>query len=153
VLDLHLQMFDPEAMIQAIRDEMVQMGFRELRTPEEVEEAFRNAAGSSLVFVNSVCGCAGGIARPAVRYALEKGLVKPDHLFTVFAGQDKEATARARELFGDYPPSSPSIALLRDGQCVAMIHRSDIEGREPLAVVGRLQELWQQHFGAPVDQG
>jgi len=101
-------------MIRPMRDELTSVGFKELRTPEEVEEHLPNAKGTSLVFVNSVCGCAAGLARPAARLALQHE-VKPDNLFTVFAGQDKEATAKAREYFAPYPPSSPSIALLKAG--------------------------------------
>lgn len=149
MFNLNVNMFDPAAMIQGMRDEMVQAGFRELRTPEEVDQAFREAKGSALVFVNSVCGCAGGIARPAARYVVSQGAIRPDHLFTVFAGQDKEATARAREYFEGYPPSSPSMALMKDGKIVAMVQRHEIEGRDAAAVAAHLTQLWSSHFGTP----
>ena len=105
-------------MVQPMRDELTSLGIKELTTPEEVEEVLP-AKGTTLVVVNSVCGCAGQ-ARPGVAIALENQ-VKPDHLYTVFAGQDKEATAKAREYFAPYPPSSPSIALLKDGEwCILL---------------------------------
>lgn len=115
-------------MIQPMRDELTQLGIQELRTPEEVENALPQAKGTALVVVNSVCGCAAGQARPGVARALEHD-VTPDHLFTVFAGQDKEATAKAREYFAPYPPSSPSIALMKDGELVHFIERHQIENR------------------------
>lgn len=113
-------------VIQPMRDELTRHGFIELRTPEEVEQAFSNMKGTALVVVNSVCGCAAGLARPGVAHSLKHD-VKPDFLYTVFAGQDKEATAKAREYFVGYPPSSPSFALLKDGKLVTMIERHQIE--------------------------
>ncbi|MGO0058953.1 BrxA/BrxB family bacilliredoxin [Brevibacillus fluminis] len=113
-------------VIQPMRDELTRHGFTELRTPEEVEQAFSNMKGTALVVVNSVCGCAAGLARPGVVHSLNNE-AKPDHLYTVFAGQDKEATAKAREYFTGYPPSSPSFALLKDGELVAMVERHQIE--------------------------
>lgn len=113
-------------VIQPMRDELTRNGFTELRTPEEVEQAFADMKGTALVVVNSVCGCAAGLARPGVAHSL-KNEVKPDQLYTVFAGQDKEATAKAREYFTGYPPSSPSFALLKDGKLVAMVERHQIE--------------------------
>jgi len=130
-------MFMP--MIQHMRDELTQVGFQELTTPAEVEATLPKAPGTSLVFINSVCGCAGGIARPGVAMALASG-VRADHLYTVFAGQDKEATAAARALFGDNPPSSPSMAVMRDGKIVTMIHRHQIEGSSPQAVAARVAD-------------
>jgi putative YphP/YqiW family bacilliredoxin len=120
-----------------MRSELTSIGFQELKTPEEVDATLPSSSGTAVVFVNSVCGCAGGIARPAAALALQKG-PKPDHLYTVFAGQDKDATARAREYFLPYPPSSPSIVVLRDGQVVDMIERHQIEGRDPYSVAARL---------------
>lgn len=114
--------------IQPMRDELTRLGITELTSPEEVVEKFETAKGTALVVVNSVCGCAAGQCRPGVAKALQHS-VKPDQLFTVFAGQDKEATAKAREYFAPYPPSSPSIALLKDGQLVHMIQRHQIEDR------------------------
>lgn len=124
-------------MIQPMRDELTRLGIKELRTPEEVEEHLPNAKGTALVVVNSVCGCAAGQARPGVAKALEHDVV-PDHLFTVFAGQDKEATAKAREYFAPYPPSSPSIALMKDGQLVHFIERHQIENRSADEIAGDL---------------
>jgi len=129
--------------IQPMRDELTRLGIQELRTPEEVEQAFDNMQGTALVVVNSVCGCAGGIARPAVAMALQ-GDVKPDHLYTVFAGQDKEATAKAREYFAPYPPSSPSIALMKDGRLVYFIERQDIETRTSEQVAAKLTAAFEQ---------
>ena len=116
-------------MVQPMRDELTSIGVKELTTPEEVEENFEAAQkGTALIVVNSVCGCAAGLCRPGVAHALQNE-AKPDHLFTVFAGQDKEATAKAREYFAPYPPSSPSIALMKDGKLVHFIERHSIEDR------------------------
>jgi putative YphP/YqiW family bacilliredoxin len=130
--------------IQPMRDELTRLGIQELRTPEEVEQAFDNMKGTALVVVNSVCGCAGGIARPAVARALQ-GDVKPDALYTVFAGQDKEATAKAREYFEPYPPSSPSIALMKDGQLVHFIERHQIEDATAEEIAEDLQSAFAKH--------
>ncbi|MEK8131145.1 BrxA/BrxB family bacilliredoxin [Paenibacillus filicis] len=115
-------------MVQPMRDELTRIGVQELRTPEEVAGALENQQGTALIVVNSVCGCAAGQCRPGVAKALQNE-VKPDQLYTVFAGQDKEATAKAREFFAPYPPSSPSIALVKDGQLVHFIQRHQIEDR------------------------
>lgn len=115
-------------MVQPMRDELTSLGIQELLTPEDVEGKFPTLKGTTLVVVNSVCGCAAGQCRPGVAKALEHDLT-PDHLFTVFAGQEKEATAKAREYFAPYPPSSPSIALLKDGELVHFIEREQIEDR------------------------
>lgn len=115
-------------MVQPMRDELTRIGVKELRTPEEVVEAFENMKGTAIVVVNSVCGCAAGQCRPGVAKALQHE-VTPDHWYTVFAGQDKEATAKAREYFAPYPPSSPSIAVMKDGQLVHFIQRHQIEDR------------------------
>ncbi len=113
-----------------MREELTSLGIKELKTPEEVDEVMTSSKeGTMLIAINSVCGCAAGNARPGLGIALERTEVKPDHMFTVFAGQDKEATARAREFFGDYPPSSPSFAYFVDGEIKAMIPRHRIEGR------------------------
>lgn len=131
-------MFMP--MIDGMRKELTNVGFQELKTAQEVESALPDAKGTSIVFVNSVCGCAGGIARPGVALALQNGIAA-DHLYTVFAGQDKDATNKARELFGaQYPPSSPSVAVLKDGKVVTMIHRHMIEGSSPQAVAAKVAE-------------
>ncbi|AKP47723.1 MULTISPECIES: BrxA/BrxB family bacilliredoxin [Bacillus] len=130
-------------IVNQSRKEIVDAGYRELRTPEEVDEALQKK-GTTLVMVNSVCGCAGGIARPAAAYAIHYDK-RPDQLVTVFAGQDKEATAKARSYFTGYPPSSPSFALLKDGKLVAMVERHEIEGHEPLEVVQKLQAAFDQY--------
>jgi putative YphP/YqiW family bacilliredoxin len=118
----------PEELVQPMRAELTQIGFEELRTIDEVDSKL-SEKGTTLVVVNSICGCAARMARPAVRIALDNAKAKPDHLATVFAGQEKDATDRARSYFTGYPPSSPSIALLRDGQIVFMLERWQIEGR------------------------
>ncbi|RED63132.1 BrxA/BrxB family bacilliredoxin [Cohnella lupini] len=115
-------------MVQPMRDDLTRLGIQELRTPEEVEATLPTVSGTALVVINSVCGCAAGQARPGVADALHHDVL-PDHLFTVFAGQDKEATAKAREFFLPYPPSSPSIALMKDGELVHFIERHQIENR------------------------
>jgi putative YphP/YqiW family bacilliredoxin len=120
-------MYD-ERFVTPMRQELTRLGFAELRTSDEVDKALENAKGTTLVVVNSVCGCSARMARPAVRIALENP-IKPDNLTTVFAGQDAEATERAREYFTGYPPSSPSISLMKDGKLVFMLERFQIEGR------------------------
>ncbi len=126
------------------RAEMDAAGYEQLRTPEEVEEAFARP-GTTLVMVNSVCGCAGGIARPAASSCIHYDK-RPDHLVTVFAGQDKEATAAARYHFGeDHLPSSPSFILLKDGQVVAEVGRHEIEGHDPVSVVTNLQGYFEEY--------
>jgi putative YphP/YqiW family bacilliredoxin len=121
-------------MVKPMREELVQSGFQELESAEEVENYMENAEGTTLVVVNSVCGCAAGLARPAATHAVATSEKKPDHLVTVFAGQDKEATAKMREYFGEIPPSSPSMALLKGKEVVHFIHRHDIEG-QPLELI------------------
>ncbi|EXX86078.1 hypothetical protein BG53_12660 [Paenibacillus darwinianus] len=125
-------------MVQPMRDDLTRLGIEELRTPEDVEAKLPEAKGTALVVVNSVCGCAAGQCRPGVAAALQHD-VKPDHLFTVFAGQDKEATAKAREYFAPYPPSSPSIALFKDGELVHFIERHQIENRSAQDIASDLQ--------------
>jgi putative YphP/YqiW family bacilliredoxin len=121
-------------MVKPMREELVQSGFKELTSVEAVEDYMESAEGTTLVVVNSVCGCAAGLARPAATHAIAESEQKPDHLVTVFAGQDKEATAKMREYFGEIPPSSPSMALLKGKEVVHFIHRHDIEG-QPLEVI------------------
>ncbi|EOS54742.1 MULTISPECIES: BrxA/BrxB family bacilliredoxin [Paenibacillus] len=130
-------------MVQPMRDELTVLGIQELRTPEEVEEQLPNAKGTALVVVNSVCGCAAGQCRPGVAKALQHD-VTPDHLFTVFAGQDKEATAKAREYFAPYPPSSPSIALMKDGELVHFIERHQIEDRSAEEIAADLTSAFDR---------
>ncbi len=135
-------LYDP-TLVQPMRDELTQIGARELTTPEEVDEAL-SAAGTALLVVNSVCGCAARNARPAVALALRHS-VQPDRVVTVFAGQDVEATARAREYLPGYRPSSPSIALLRDGDVVFMLERHQIEGREAMAIANDIAAAFDDH--------
>ncbi|WP_067840150.1 BrxA/BrxB family bacilliredoxin [Amphibacillus sediminis] len=123
---------------QPMRDELTNNGFTELTTEAEVDQFMAEAKGSSIVLVNSVCGCAGGLARPAVLYAISEGGLKPDNLVTVFAGQDREATAKMREYFGEIPPSSPSIAILQDNQVKHFIPREEIEGADVESVVNHI---------------
>ncbi|GAK40463.1 BrxA/BrxB family bacilliredoxin [Paenibacillus urinalis] len=131
-------------MVQPMRDELTRLGIEELRTVEEVEAKLPGAEGTALVVVNSVCGCAAGQARPGVARALENEIT-PDHLFTVFAGQDKEATAQAREYFAPYPPSSPSIALMKDGELVHFIERHQIENRSAEEIAADLVGAFNQY--------
>jgi len=127
----------PEAMVQPMREDLTRIGFLEMRTPAEVDSVLGKAQGTALVVVNSICGCAAGKARPGVALALRHP-VRPQVLTTVFAGQDMEATERARSYFAEYAPSSPSIALLRDGKAVYMLERHQIEGRMPEEIAGQL---------------
>lgn len=132
-------------VVEQARNEVRAAGYTELTTPEEVDEALKKE-GKTLVLVNSVCGCAGGIARPAAAYVNKMEGVKPDHFVTVFAGQDREATNRAREYFEGYVPSSPSIALLEDGNIVTMVERSEIESSTAEELVDQLQTLFDIYF-------
>lgn len=127
-------------MIQPMREELAQVGFQELKNENDVENFMENVKGTTLVAVNSVCGCAGGLARPAATHALLKSEKKPDHLVTVFAGQDKEATAKMREYFEGYEPSSPSFALLNGKKVVHFIHRHNIEGASMEIVMKNIME-------------
>lgn len=125
-------------MVQPMRQELVNAGFNELLSAEEVEAFMDKAEGITLVVVNSVCGCAAGLARPAATQAVLRTEKKPDHLVTVFAGQDKEATAKMREYFAGYEPSSPSMALLKGKEVVHFIHRYDIEDHPMEAIMENL---------------
>ncbi len=130
-------------VVKNAREDMVNAGYAELTTAEEVEAAFAQE-GTTLVMVNSVCGCAGGTARPAAANSINYDK-RPDQLTTVFAGQDREATEKAREYFTGYTPSSPSFALLKDGQICKMIERSEIEGSTMQEVVQKLQGLFDAY--------
>ncbi|WP_445492996.1 BrxA/BrxB family bacilliredoxin [Niallia sp. 03133] len=132
-------------MVKPMRAELVQAGFAELTTVEEVEKFVETSNGTSLVVVNSVCGCAAGLARPAATQSVLVSEKKPDHLVTVFAGQDKEATAKMREFFGDIEPSSPSMALIKDKKVVHFIHRYDIEGNSMEAIMENLLSAFEQY--------
>lgn len=132
-------------MVKPMRDELTRVGFEELTTPESVEQFMENVKGTTLVVVNSVCGCAGGTARPAVTQAVLNSEKKPDHLVTVFAGQDKEATAKMRDYFEGIEPSSPSMALLKDKEVVHFIHRHDIEGFSMEAVMENIMAALKEN--------
>ncbi len=134
----------PEQMVAPMRAELTSAGVQELRTPSEVDSFFAQNSGTSLVLVNSVCGCAAGSARPALKSAIGEN-TRPDRVATVFAGQDLEATARARELFGDVPPSSPSMALIKDGELVHFVPRHMIEGRDALSIATDLTAAFAEY--------
>jgi|SRR5437870_6669035 len=133
----------PEEMIYPMREELTGLGFREMKTPEEVDAALAQSKDTVLVVVNSICGCAAGRARPAVAIALQHH-ARPEVLATVFAGQDREATARARSYFTGYEPSSPSIALLREGKLVFILERRNIEGRDPYSIAEDLTKAFDR---------
>ncbi|MEW9500349.1 BrxA/BrxB family bacilliredoxin [Jeotgalibacillus marinus] len=139
-MDFNIFMND---VVRQAREEIETAGYQQLRTPEEVESTLQEK-GTTLVMVNSVCGCAGGIARPAAAHSIHYDK-RPDRLVTVFAGQDKEATAKARSYFEGYPPSSPSFALLKDGKVLSMVERHEIEGHDPMSVITNLQGLFEVH--------
>ena len=144
-LPQHQAIYD-ERMVAPMRQELTRIGFEELRTPDQVDSALKDAPGTTLVVVNSICGCAARNARPAVTLAL-RNEAKPEKLTTVFAGQDVEATQRAREYFTGYPPSSPSIGLLKDGQLVYMLERWQIEGRPAQDIAEDLVEAFEKYCG------
>jgi putative YphP/YqiW family bacilliredoxin len=133
----------PEIMVIPMREELTRLGVQELRTAEEVDRALTNQPGTIMVVVNSICGCAAGRMRPAVRVALQNSN-RPEKMFAVFAGQDLEATERARSYFTGFPPSSPSIALLRDGKLIHMMQRSDIENREAADIANELRNAFDK---------
>lgn len=139
-MDFNLFMND---VVRQARQEISTAGYKELTTAEDVEQSLQQK-GTTLVMINSVCGCAGGIARPAAMHSLHYDK-KPDQLVTVFAGQDKEATEKARSYFTGYPPSSPSFALLKDGKLCTMIERHDIEGHSPMDVVQKIQNAFEEY--------
>lgn len=137
----------PEEMVRPMREELTRVGFREMKTAEEVDRVLGSAHGTTLVVVNSICGCAAGKARPGVILAL-RNAARPELLTTVFAGQDAVATARARSYFAEFRPSSPSVALLRDGKTVFMLERHQIEGRMPEQIAADLTKAFDS-FCAP----
>jgi putative YphP/YqiW family bacilliredoxin len=134
----------PEIMIRPMREDLTRLGVEELRTAEDVDETVRTSKGTLMVVVNSICGCAAGRARPGVALALQSE-VKPDKVATVFAGADIEATERARSYFKGYRPSSPSIALLKDGELVYMLERFQIEGRDAHQIAGELTQAFEKY--------
>ena len=134
----------PEMMIRPMREDLTRLGVEELKTADAVDETIKNSQGTLMVVVNSICGCAAGKARPGVALALQNE-VKPDKIATVFAGADIEATERARSYFEGYGPSSPSIALLKDGKLVYMLERYQIEGRDAQQIAGELTRAFEQY--------
>jgi putative YphP/YqiW family bacilliredoxin len=141
----------PELMVIPMREELTRLGVEELKTASDVDRELQVPHGTTLVIVNSICGCAAGRLRPAVRTALQNSS-RPDRSFSVFAGQDAEATERARSYFTGYPPSSPSLALFRDGKLVHMMQRSDIEHRDAADIANELKRVFDQHCAAAVRQ-
>lgn len=135
---------DMARVIQAMRDELTLVGVRELRTPEEVDQALAEKSGTTMVVFNSVCGCAAGNARPGIGLALQNSVI-PDRIYTVFAGQDRPATDRVRQHIPDQPPSSPSIAFFKNGQLQYMMHRYLIEGRDAVQVARDLVAVFNEH--------
>ncbi|HKQ53622.1 MAG TPA: BrxA/BrxB family bacilliredoxin [Pyrinomonadaceae bacterium] len=134
----------PEIMIRPMREELTRLGAEELRTAADVDRAINEQQGTLMVVVNSICGCAAGKARPGVARALNHP-VRPDRVATVFAGADIEATEKARSYFTGYPPSSPSIALLKDGRLVYMMERRQIEGRGPEEIAQELTKAFDEY--------
>lgn len=136
-----------------MREELTEVGIEELKTPEDVDRAMKEySQGTMLMVINSVCGCAAGNARPGVKIALDESEHKPDHMVTVFAGQDKEATARAREYFSEYPPSSPAFAYFKDGEIKAMVPRHRIEGRTKDEVANDLKMVFDAFAGEKAEE-
>ena len=133
----------PEELVKPMREELTTIGFKELHSPEEVDQVMTRQDGTTLLMVNSVCGCAAGNARPGVRMALNNPKL-PDRFVTVFAGQDAEATRQARSYIAGYPPSSPSMALFKDGKLVHMIPRHQIEGRMPDQIASELRSAFDK---------
>jgi len=134
----------PDLMVIPMREELTRIGVQELKTETEVDQALQASTGTAMVIVNSICGCAAGRMRPAVRAALQHA-AKPERVFSVFAGQDVAATERARSYFTGYRPSSPSLALFRDGKLVHMMERSDIEHRDAADIANELKRVFDQH--------
>jgi len=135
----------PEELVKPMRAELTTIGVKELRSAADVDAFMADKKGSAMIIVNSVCGCAAGGCRPAIKLALQNE-VKPDRVATVFAGQDTEAVQRARSYFSDIPPSSPSIALLKDGELVDFVPRHAIEGRDPKSIAADLTKAFQEYF-------
>jgi len=135
----------PEQLVAPMRTDLTTAGFQELKTAAEVEATLKDQKGTTLVVINSVCGCAAGAARPGIKWALQNSAKKPDHLTTVFAGVDKEAVAKAREFTLPYPPSSPAIALFKDGELVHFVERHHIEGRNAQLIGQHLVEVFDEY--------
>jgi len=135
----------PEQLVAPMRLDLTEVGFTELKTAAEVDEYLKNQKGTALLVINSVCGCAAGAARPGIKWALQNSAKRPDALATVFAGVDKEAVAKAREYTLPYPPSSPSIALFKDGELVHFVERHHIEGRNAKMIGEHLLEVFAEY--------
>lgn len=135
----------PEQLVAPMRTDLTVAGFKELKTPAEVEKQILTEKGTTLLVINSVCGCAAGAARPGVKWALQQTAKKPDHLATVFAGVDTDAVTKARQLTLPYPPSSPSIALFRDGELLHFVERHHIEGRNAQMIGEHLLEVFDEY--------
>ena len=135
----------PEQLVAPMRTDLTSAGFKELKTPAEVEGELKDQKGTTLLVINSVCGCAAGAARPGIKWALQNSGKKPDTLATVFAGVDKEAVAKAREYTLPYPPSSPAIALFKDGELVHFVERHHIEGRNAQMIGQHLVEVFEEY--------
>jgi putative YphP/YqiW family bacilliredoxin len=135
----------PEQLVAPMRTDLTSAGFTELKTAEEVEKHLQDSKGTTLLVINSVCGCAAGAARPGVKWALQNASKKPGTLATVFAGVDKEAVTKAREFTLPYPPSSPSIALFKDGELVHFVERHHIEGRNAQMIGAHLVEVFEEY--------
>jgi putative YphP/YqiW family bacilliredoxin len=134
----------PDLMTRPMREEVTRLGIQELKTVADVDAVLGAGEGTTLVFVNSVCGCAAGGARPALSLAVQHG-TKPDRMVSVFAGVDGDATQRARSFFSDYQPSSPSMAILKDGEVVHFVHRHQIEGKHPQQIAAELTAAFDAH--------
>ena len=141
----------PEIMVVPMREELTRLGVEELKTAGDVDRELQGTLGTKLVVVNSICGCAAGRLRPAVRTALQNSS-RPDRSFSVFAGQDMEATERARSYFTGYPPSSPSLALFREGKLVHMMQRSDIEHRDASDIANELKRVFDKYCAVAARQ-
>jgi putative YphP/YqiW family bacilliredoxin len=135
----------PEQLVAPMRTDLTSAGFKELKTSDEVERELKDQKGTTLLVINSVCGCAAGAARPGIKWALQNSDKKPSSLATVFAGVDKEAVAKAREFTLPYPPSSPSIALFKDGELVHFVERHHIEGRNAQMIGQHLVEVFEEY--------
>ncbi len=135
----------PEQLVAPMRTDLTSCGFTELKTSEEVDQQLQNHKGTTLLVINSVCGCAAGAARPGVKWALQNASKKPETLATVFAGVDKDAVSRAREYTLPFPPSSPSIALFKDGELVHFVERHHIEGRNAQMIGQHLLEVFNEY--------
>ena len=135
----------PEELVAPMRTDLTSVGFKEFKSAEDVENHMKNQKGTTLLVVNSVCGCAAGSARPGVKMAVDKSSKKPDTLATVFAGVDKEAVAKVREFTLPYPPSSPSIALFKDGELVHFVERHHIEGRNAEMIGNHLVQVFEEY--------